>query len=383
MYVQTSKSLSFPNVSIGNPDETLTGPPINTFGGDDPRINSHRYVLISRFYLFLLLWVFTSGPTFAAEVRSLTVVSYPARPAKLPLWLAQDAGLFEKNGLKVSLKELNSSEELIQSIQNREGQIYAATANWLVSGIGNGFDLVFVANTGYSVLKLVARPNIRRPEELRGKKVGTGEANSSQDRITRQALQRLGLNPDRDVILVPFGSRSVQRLNALLKGEIDATTSNEDNLFDLERRGEIGKVRVLADNESLKLFIGAGVDFAVTRDLLTNSRNVVKGFVQALCEAIALAREDRSWADRIYGRYLNVKDPALLDFMYRTYVEGAIPQRPFPKAENVALGIEEFAAKPGLKNKKAGDLVDGSIMRELENEGLFQRLYRKPREHVE
>ena len=93
---------------------------------------------------------------------------------------------------------------------------------------------------------------------------------------------------------------------------------------------------MLADNDSLKLFIGAGVDFAVTRELLTNSRSVVKGFVQALCEAIALAREDRSWADRIYGRYLNVKDPVLLDFMYRTYVEGAIPQRPFPKAENVS-----------------------------------------------
>jgi NitT/TauT family transport system substrate-binding protein len=371
------KSQSFPNVSIGNRDEDLTGPPIDTFGGDYPR----RYGLISRFCLLFFLCL--SGSVFAAEVQNLTVVSYPARPAKLPLWLAQDAGFFEKNGLKVSLKELNSSEELIQSIQNREGQIYAATANWLVSGIGDGFDLLFIANTGYSVLKLVSRPNITRPEELRGKKVGTGEANSSQDRITRQALQRLGLDPDRDVTLVPFGSRSIQRLNALLKGEIDATTSNEDNLFDLERRGELSKVRVLADNESLKLFIGAGVDFTVTRDLLTKSRNVVKGFVQALCEAIALAREDRSWADRIYGRHLNVKDPALLNFMYRTYVEGAIPPRPFPKAENVALGIEEFAAKPGLKNKKPGDLIDESIMRELESEGLFQRLYRKLREHTE
>src|SRR6266498_1824811 len=320
------------------------------------------------------------GQVYAAD-NQITVLSYPDRPAKLPLWLAQDAGLFEKYGLKVEIKAPKSGEDLVERIGRDEAQIYVATANWIVSGIGDGKDLVFFANTGYSVLKLVARPDITRAGDLKGKKIGTGEPNSSQDRITRQALQRLGLNPDRDVTLVPFGSRSVQRLNALLKGEIDATTSNEDNLFDLERRGDLSKVRVLADNESLKLYIGAGVDFAVTRDLLTNSRNVVKGFVQALCEAIALAREDRSWADRIYGRHLNVKDPALLDFMYRTYVEGAIPQRPFPKAENVALGIEEFAAKPGLKNKKAGDLVDESLMRELESKGLFQSLYRKPREH--
>jgi NitT/TauT family transport system substrate-binding protein len=382
MHVQASQSLSFPHAFSGNPGATPTGPPINTFGGDGPRISSFRRST-PRFYLLLFLWLFVPGQIFSAESQNLTVVSYPARPAKLPLWLAQDAGLFEKNGLKVSLKELNSSEELLKSIQNREGQIYAATANWLVSGIGDGFDLLFVANTGYSVLKLVARPNIRRAEELRGKKVGTGEPNSSQDRITRQALLRLGLNPDRDVTLVPFGSRSIQRLNALLKGEIDATTSNEDNLFDLERRGELSKIRVLADNESLKLYIGAGVDFAVTRNLLANSRSEVKAFVQALCEAIALARDDRSWADRTYARHLNVKDSALLDFMYRTYVEGAIPERPFPKTENVALGIEEFAAKPGIKNKKAADLVDESIMLELEREGLFRNLYRKPREHLE
>src|SRR6185295_12368970 len=165
--------------------------------------------------------------------------------------------------------------------------------------------------TGYSVLKLVARPEITRAQDLKGKRIGTGEPNSSQDRITRQTLQRLGLDPDRDVTLVRFGSRSVLRLNALLRGEIDATTSNEDNLFDLEQRGETSKIRVLADNESLKLFIGAGVDFAVRRDLLVNSRGVVKRFVQALSEAIELGRRDRAAVNRIYTRYLNVSDPAL------------------------------------------------------------------------
>ena len=121
-------------------------------------------------YFFLFISLFVPGQTFSAESQNLTVISYPARPAKLPLWLAQDAGLFEKNGLKVSIKEMNSSEELLKSIQNREGQIYAATANWLVSGIGDGFDLVFIANTGYSVLKLVSRPNITRPDSSKEKK---------------------------------------------------------------------------------------------------------------------------------------------------------------------------------------------------------------------
>lgn len=313
----------------------------------------------------------------------ITVFSYPDRPAKLPLWLAQEAGLFEKYGLKVEIRAAKSGEDLVERIGRSEAQIYAATANWIVSGVGDGKDLVFFANTGYSVLKLVARPDIARPQDLKGKRVGTGEPNSSQDRITRQALQRLGLNPDRDLTLVRFGGRSIERLNALLKGEIDATTSNEDNLFELERRGEMSQVRVLADNESLKLFIGAGVDFAASRSLLVKSRALVKGFVSALCEAIALGRRDRARADRIYNQYLRVKDPALLEFMYRTYVRGAIPERPYPKLDSVALGVEEFRTKPGLKGKRAEDITDPTLVKELENEGFFARLYRALPEHGE
>ena len=323
----------------------------------------------------LFLVALLVSPSWGQESKSLTVISYPARPPKLPLWLAVEDGLFAKHGLKIVLKELKSSEELLASLGKREGDIYAATATHVVSGIGDGNDLVFIANTGYSVLKLLSRPEISRVEELRGKKVGTGEAGSNQDRITRQTLLRLGLDPNKDVVLVPFGSRSIQRLNALLEGKIDATTSNEDNIYDLEKRGEASKVRVLADNESLKLFIGAGVDFAVSRALLARERGTVKNFLAALCEAIALAKKDRARADRIYGRYLGIKDAGQLDFMYRTYVQGAIPQRPFPKPEPIALGLEEFGAKPGLKGRKAVDLIDTSLLKELEKEGLFERMY--------
>jgi ABC-type nitrate/sulfonate/bicarbonate transport system substrate-binding protein len=289
--------------------------------------------------------------------------------------------LFEKYGLKVDIKAPSSGEDLVERIRRDEGQIYAATANWIVSAIGDGKDLVFFANTGYSVLKLLAHPSITRPEQLKGKRIGTGEPGSSQDRITRETLRRLGLDTDKDVTLVPFGSRSVQRLNALLKNEIDATTSNEDNIFDLERRGEINKVRVLADNDSLKLYIGAGVDFAVTRSFLAGSRDSVKGFVQGLSEAIALARRDRAAADDIYKRYLTVSEPALLEFMYRTYVQHAIPEKPYPRLENIALGIEEFAAKPGLQGKSAAALTDASLVRELEQDGFFTQLSRKSPEH--
>lgn len=325
--------------------------------------------------LLVFLTAFHCQLARGAETGRLNVISYPSRPPKLPLWLALEEGLFAKYGLTVVLKELNSSAELLRALASKEADIYAATATHVVSGVGDGADLVFVANSGYSVLKLLARPDITRPGDLKGKRVGTGEAGSNQDRITRQALQRLGLTPDKDVTLVPIGGRSSNRLKALLAGQIDATTSNEDNLYELERKGDMVRVRVLADNESLKLFIGAGVDFAVSRQRLLHDREGVKAFLRALCEAISLAKKDRARADRIHNRHQGVNDPMQLAFMYRTYVLGAIPQRPFPREEAVALGLEEFGAKPGLRGKKIQDLIDTTPLKEIEKEGLFERLY--------
>jgi NitT/TauT family transport system substrate-binding protein len=329
---------------------------------------------MKRVILFLSALALFGHASWAQE-KKLTIVSYPARPPKLPLWLARDAGLFKKYSLEVSLKELASSDELLQSLARRDADLYAATAPYIVAAIGDGADLAFIANTGYSVLKLLSRPEIARAADLKGKKVGTGDFGSSQDRITHQALIRLGIDPERDVTLVPMGGRSIDRLKALIAGKIDATTSNEDNLFELERKGDMGKVRVLADNESLKLYIGGGVDFAMSRALIQRDRVAVKNFLKAMCEAIALARRDRAAADRIYTQYIGVRDPALLDFMYRTYVRGAIPERPFPKGEAVALGLEEFGGKPGLRGKKPEDLIDASLIQDLDREGFFTKLY--------
>jgi NitT/TauT family transport system substrate-binding protein len=325
--------------------------------------------------LLLLLALAALVQPATAQDKKLTIVSYPPRPPKLPLWLARDAGLFKKYGVDVTLKEPAVTEDLLAALARREGDLYAATAPYIVAAVGDGADLAFIANTGYSVLKLLARPEITAPEQLKGKRIGTGELGSSQDRITHQALIRLGIDPDRDVTLVPMGGRSVDRLKALVAGKIDATTSNEDNLFELERNGNMDKVRVLADNESLKLYIGGGVDFAASRALIQRDRPAVKNFLKAMCEAIALARRDRGAADRIFTQYIRVKDPALLDFMYRTYVLGAIPQRPFPKAEAVGLGLEEFGGKPGFRGKKPEDLIDASLIQDLDREGFFTKLY--------
>src|SRR6266511_1254772 len=79
------------------------------------------------YVLLLSAWVLLPTPLIAAELHSLSVLSYPDRPAKLPLWLAQDAGLFGKYGLKVEIKPAKSGEDVVAGIARDEAQIYVAT----------------------------------------------------------------------------------------------------------------------------------------------------------------------------------------------------------------------------------------------------------------
>src|SRR6266508_5393024 len=74
------------------------------------------------YVLLLCAWVLLPTPLIAAELHSLSVLSYPDRPAKLPLWLARDAGLFEKYGLKVDIKTPKSGEEIVAGIGRDEAQ---------------------------------------------------------------------------------------------------------------------------------------------------------------------------------------------------------------------------------------------------------------------
>ena len=124
-----------------------------------------------------------------------------SRPASKAAFVADGApGIFKKFDSAVEIKTPNSGEAVAEGARDNAADIYVATANSMVSAIGDGADFVFFANTGYSVLKLLSNPSITRAEQLRGKRVGTGEAGSSQDRITRETLRRLGLDADKDVL---------------------------------------------------------------------------------------------------------------------------------------------------------------------------------------
>jgi len=328
------------------------------------------------FFLTGALVLLLSVPAIAQEGSPVNVIGYPPdNGSKLPFYLALEAGIFKKNGLAVSFKDPGSNDNLLKSMGDGEADIYIASVPHVVGNkMKGGGDLVIAANTGYNYFKFMVHPSIAKAEDLRGKKVGTGRKGSGRDLITRIVLKKLGVDPEKDVMLVPYDGETLSRVVALTSGEVVAASVTSEGMFMLEKSGEAKKLRVLTDYKTLGLYAGGGADYAVAAIFLRRARDKAKQFLRSIAEAIALARKEKNRAMEILGKTMRITDPALLDFVYRVYVGEVIPAIPSPKIESIELALEMAGAQ--ARGIKAQELIDPTLVQELEKEGLFDRLYR-------
>ncbi|HYY25967.1 MAG TPA: hypothetical protein VE689_10775, partial [Candidatus Udaeobacter sp.] len=87
---------------------------------------------------------------------------------------------------------------------------------------------------------------------------------------------------------------------------------------------------------------------------------------------------NKDYALRIYRKYLKIEDPKLLDSMHKNYLLGTIPMKPYPREDALQNDIEDLSyTYAHLKGKKAAEFLDLSLLKSLEDEGFFKRLYEK------
>jgi hypothetical protein len=119
-----------------------------------------------------------------------------------------------------------------------------------------------------------------------------------------------------------------------------------------------------------------GSDIATSRQLLKQKPRQLKAFIMAITEGTYIGRTQKEQALRVYRKYLKIEDPKMLDSMHRNYLLGSIPARPFPKDEAIQNDIEDLSQTYAhLKGRKAAEFLDISLLKSLEAEGFFKKLY--------
>jgi ABC-type nitrate/sulfonate/bicarbonate transport system substrate-binding protein len=295
------------------------------------------------------------------------------RENKLALWVANETKLFEKHGLEVALRS-DARGQTVEEVISQKIDIGVVGYRAAIDALAEEADLVFVASLAANPFVFLAQADIQSPRDLKGKKIWTARRGTGPDISTRLVLAHLGLDPEKDVELVPCGDHHFIGTQWLLEGKVAASLSNRLNLKDL-LKGE-KQITVLADFIDAGLAITAA-DVLMRRDWLRANRDAAKNFLRAVIEATAFAKAHKDFADAIFEKYLLHDFATAMETKFEDYVLGVLPAKPYPSTEGLEIAIREMSPRDSfLRQKKAADFIDESLITEIEEEGFFEQLYR-------
>jgi ABC-type nitrate/sulfonate/bicarbonate transport system substrate-binding protein len=335
-----------------------------------------RRLKILVFMAFVTLLLANSLRAQDKKLDSFTISYASVSGTRAPLWIAKDLNLFEKYGLDGNLVYIASGVTSVNALLGGSVDLIAASGSSAVGAAARGAPLVIIASLGHIAYKLIAHPTITTVQGLKGKIIGSSRIGAGTDFALQRLLPKLGLIPGKDVTLLATGiSESDRRLLMLMQGKIDATLGTEDNLLQLAAKGM--KFSVLADVYEAGIYT-TGSDIATSRQLLKQKPRQLKAFLMAITEGTFIGRTQKEQALRVYRKYLKIEDPKMLDSMHRNYLLGSIPARPFPKEEAIQNDIEDLSnTYAHLKGRRAGEFLDISLLKSMEEEGFFKKLYGK------
>ena len=327
---------------------------------------------LCRFIILFLVCIVSSQTQGRAQDKPLKKINWGMTALSAAMWipwLAKEARIYQKNGLDVEIVLLRGSGQSSQALLS--GSLFAAPVALpqLMLANLNGADMVNVAHTIASASsKLLVRPEIRRPEDLRGKRVATSSIGSLGDFLFRYALRKYGLNPDREITWLSIGTNA-ERLQALLTGVVDGADVTYPADVQAERKG----YRVLIDARKEIVFPTTSV--VTTRKNIREDRDTVMRFVRSHVEGIAFHKQNKEFALKVLTKYVRTTDPEFLEGSYNIFKQDFIAA-PYPITKGLEPTYDYVAqTRPEIRNHKPEEFVDASFITELDKSGFIKKLY--------
>ena len=322
----------------------------------------------------LLTAQLTLVPITSAQLSRLNV-GYSALSAdQLPAWIAKDSGNFANNGLDVQLIFFTGGSTAILALVSGDVPITQVAGPGLVSSALAGSEAVFVA-AGVTSLNyvLMGKSGVKTAEQLKGGTLAISRFGSATDTIARYALRKIGLTPGKDVTIVQVGS-GPDRLNAIITGKVSAAVINPPSSFLAEKRG----LAIVADVAKMGLvFQHTGA--VTTRKFIREHNDIVRRYVKAHIEAVHKMWTDKEATIRALGRYMQISDREILERSRENVLtEAMYPKKQYPSLEGLKTVLEDLAERdPRAKTAKPEQFVDNSFIRELDQSGFIDGLYKK------
>jgi len=323
----------------------------------------------------MFAWALLSfAPHVAAQapLEKLRLTYSAIGGSQASVWVPYEAGIFRKHGLDVELLYVAGGGRAAQVVQSGEVPIGVFTGGSVINAHLAGGDLVVIASSmNVMTFVVMARPEIKRVEDLKGKKIGVSRFGSATDFGLRYVEEQWPVKRQRDFAVLQMGGVT-DVYNALRAGTLDAAVINAELAILGRREG----YRELADISKM------GINFPTssiitTRSFIKRNENTVRKFVRAFVEGVHFGKTQRAPTINVMKKYLRSSDAAMFDELYEMYIVRNIPRIPRPSPESLKTVMDQMVeTDPRVASLKPEQFIDARFFQELEKEGFIQKLWK-------
>lgn len=318
-----------------------------------------------------VIWfVLAAGANIARGQEKLRISYSSADATNAIYFLAYDRGFYKKYGIDAELIYIPSTPISVTSLIAGDVKVANASGNAIAAAAVGGVGLVTVAcyiNT--LPYELVVQESVKSPEDLKGKSIGISRVGSASDTAAQILIKALGLEPVKEVPILQVGGAS-ERAAAFRTGRI-AGFPAPPGIIKLAK-GMPHRV-LISTADFQKRYEFPYICANTTKSYLASQRDSVKRVIMALTEATHFFKTRKSETKKIIAKYSRQDNDEYLessyDAMAKLYEKLPLVTRPGMEAQ-----IQEAVARKPGASVKFEDIVDESIVKELEKSGFVDKL---------
>jgi NitT/TauT family transport system substrate-binding protein len=284
-------------------------------------------------------------------------------------FVAKEAKLFDKYGLAAEVVVVQGSGLASKAMASGHLDVAPIATPTVIGADLAGGDMAILAHTMPGVIHaLMVKPEIKRPEDLKGKKIAISSLGSLTDFLVRHIMRKKGLNPDRDVTFLQI-SGDAERLAALKQGLVDAAAISYPGYA---RAQKLGFAMLWDSSREINY---PWMEIVARRATIHRDREMVLAYMMAHLEGIALFKRDPGFGRRVIRKTLKLSDDGLIGESYELFAKSFLPV-PYPNIRGMRTSFEYIAqTRPDVWQHKPEEFVDPSFVEELEKSGFIRKLY--------
>ncbi len=309
-------------------------------------------------------------PKPGERMVSLRVATSAVSGGFIHLYSALDYGIFEKYGFKIEHIYIRGQSPALAALAADQLQFNYGAADGSLPGIAAGVDVKFVASPLVKLpYVMIARKDIRRPEELKGKSIGVTRPGDLSARLSRQVVRKFGLSTD-DVTIHPIGGSQSERYQAMVGNVVQAILVTPP----LDTRAKLDGFNIIYRLIDLDIpFIYSSL--MTNYKMLRERPEVVQRMVAALAEAVYFVEKNPDKAKAAVAKAMRVKDDDALQTSYNVYAKEIVDRTMVVPGKSVREAVEIARDTGTIVRRKPEELYDNRFVNNLETSGFLKELW--------